>query len=616
MNLYTLVNGISVQEKQPSPAPVKEYDVIVAGLGTAGCYAALTAARRGLRVLGIERETYVGGTGTGGSVFCYYYGTTGGMYEEIDAKVKAFCSANNVYGPEAFKYLVEKECLNGTVDIAYGAAVVGVYRKGHTVGGVRFRDDTGMHDAVAPYVIDATANGDVAAMAGCAFQSGRASDGEPQPFSSAPRFLRRKADGSVTITWSNFDAGYTDPLDPDDFSDSIAHANALHLPASFNEGNALVFVSPIIGLRESRLIVGERTVRFSDLIHGNVEKDPVLFVYSNFDSHSKDWAFEGDMIKDWMLAGSLWGRTVYIPIPLDSFLPKGWKGILVACRAMAVDHEMATAVRMRKEMQRAGEIAATAISLSLKEHIDVRQVPHATLIAELKKTGCYDPAAQYKPNEWPRDGKTIYEALATNKPGEAVWGAYLLGNEMKRELRQWLTDGDEHRRRNSALALGLLGDRAALPVLREIVSSRDDYQPETGRSNNQKRIYGALHLLGKFADADSVADIAALLKERAEVFQDCSHALMALLTIGRKKKEVRAAVADTVTKVLSDASFQHTLVMKVSSSGEGTPPVSEDMTQYMRIIAAKELDSWGTAHSLSCVIGSIPLTHRNRRLLA
>ncbi len=31
------------------------YDVIVAGLGTAGAVAAIVAARRGLRVLGLER---------------------------------------------------------------------------------------------------------------------------------------------------------------------------------------------------------------------------------------------------------------------------------------------------------------------------------------------------------------------------------------------------------------------------------------------------------------------------------------------------------------------------------------------------------------------------------
>ena len=46
------------RESVPFLQPVEElpvYDLIVAGLGTAGVYAALTAAKQGLRVLGIEK---------------------------------------------------------------------------------------------------------------------------------------------------------------------------------------------------------------------------------------------------------------------------------------------------------------------------------------------------------------------------------------------------------------------------------------------------------------------------------------------------------------------------------------------------------------------------------
>lgn len=79
------------RESVPFLQPVEElpvYDLIVAGLGTAGVYAALTAAKQGLRVLGIEKLNCCGGTGTAGDVHGYYFGTPGGIYEELDEKVR------------------------------------------------------------------------------------------------------------------------------------------------------------------------------------------------------------------------------------------------------------------------------------------------------------------------------------------------------------------------------------------------------------------------------------------------------------------------------------------------------------------------------------------------
>ncbi len=47
---------------------MKDYDVVVVGLGTAGTAAALTAARLGLKVLGVERTNAMGGQATSGCI--------------------------------------------------------------------------------------------------------------------------------------------------------------------------------------------------------------------------------------------------------------------------------------------------------------------------------------------------------------------------------------------------------------------------------------------------------------------------------------------------------------------------------------------------------------------
>ena len=44
----------------------EKYDICVVGLGTAGAIALIAAAKKGLKVLGIEKTNYLGGVGTGG----------------------------------------------------------------------------------------------------------------------------------------------------------------------------------------------------------------------------------------------------------------------------------------------------------------------------------------------------------------------------------------------------------------------------------------------------------------------------------------------------------------------------------------------------------------------
>ena len=67
---------------------VQKYDVIVAGLGSAGSMAAIQAAKCGMKVLGLEFENFMGGQSTGGGVFIYYLGSSGGLFENVDERVK------------------------------------------------------------------------------------------------------------------------------------------------------------------------------------------------------------------------------------------------------------------------------------------------------------------------------------------------------------------------------------------------------------------------------------------------------------------------------------------------------------------------------------------------
>ena len=62
MVLSRIIDGNRVQT-EVEPLFEKRFDIIVAGLGTAGAVSLITAAREGLHVLGVERLNCMWGTG-------------------------------------------------------------------------------------------------------------------------------------------------------------------------------------------------------------------------------------------------------------------------------------------------------------------------------------------------------------------------------------------------------------------------------------------------------------------------------------------------------------------------------------------------------------------------
>src|SRR5690606_19348186 len=151
------------------------YDVIVAGLGTAGSIAAIQAAEKGMRVLGLERLNAMGGTGTIGAVVGYYFGNKGGLFEEIDQEVQqlakngAYTKAGGV-NADLKELVLEQRAAAAGVTFQYDSTVIGVYRDGSAVTGVRWVGPDGLQSASCKVLIDATGDAEVTAMAGAAYR--------------------------------------------------------------------------------------------------------------------------------------------------------------------------------------------------------------------------------------------------------------------------------------------------------------------------------------------------------------------------------------------------------------------------------------------------------------
>ncbi|RXZ80302.1 FAD-dependent oxidoreductase [Paenibacillaceae bacterium] len=575
MQLSQLINKQAVRRPLPSYNFTENYDVIIVGLGTAGAIAAITAGRSGLRVLGIERMNAMGGTGTSGAVLNYYFGSKGGLYEQLDEAVAALekqgYTKSNGINSELKKVVLEREALLAGCKIAYESSVTGVYLDGNRVLGLRWAGPEGTHSTAARFIIDCTGNAEVCAAAGCATRMGRELDGMMQPYSNAVMLVEGKR-----VKHYYTDAGYVDATDARAMSAAIIDSSTLptHLMENYEDSRRLLRTAPLLGIRESRCIVGEENVTLPAYLSGKVTSKPIFYAYSNLDSHSKDMALESETLQDWSVVASLWGMNLSIPVPLGALIPRGFDGLLTAGRCIALDHDFTTAIRMKRDMQKCGEAAAAAVSIAMKDGIAVRDIDYNKLLAVLTTTGCYRKDndvgmkdTQHKEDEhnrvvgWMSDVETIRAGLDSTKPGIAIWSAKRLDHAIRPDLRLWMLEaGREHLRKHSALALGLLGDPLALPVLRSIVRERDAFVPQTSRKYNIARALAAIYLLGKLQDQEMVPDLVAVADSRGEWgdgyhndefindreeldFQYYSFSIMALLRIGEGCSSLRADIA-------------------------------------------------------------------------
>lgn len=564
------------------------YDIVIAGLGTAGCIAAIAAAKKGLKVLGIERLNCMGGQGTAGAVFSYYYGANGGLFEDIDNEVnemeKLGYTKTHGINPFLKKYILEKEALNAGVTISYESVVTGVYLEGKKATGIKWFYDGRFINTGAKVVIDSTAEADICDMAGCETRMGREIDNGCQPFSNVMVTLYGNE------TWCRFiDEGHINQTDGDELSEAIIETmtHPMHLREYFDPIDRVLYYTEHLGVREGRHIVGEETVTLNDFLKDRVTDKPLFFSYSNLDKHGCDFGFESDLIQEWAIVGGLWEINISVPIPMGAIIPKGYDGILAAARHLAVDHDIATAVRMKRDMHKCGEAAAIVAYASIYSNCRLKDVSYDFILPLLKENKCLSEENNFKRNEpVSKEGpvfknidrisnkEELKQMLSCEKPGIAIWSCRRLGVTISDELKKWLESEDKNLSENSALALGLIGDKAALPVLREIVSKRKTHTSEEFGKN---RGIAAVFLLGKLCDADSIQelirildgfDIAQIEDTKDSFLQYYIYAILALIKIGKhyhreKRKEISEAIFRSLVK--ADIDYSNTPEIKTQS---------------------------------------------------
>ena len=171
-------------------APVwGDYDVVVIGGGTAGAPAGIAAARQGAKTLVVEALAGLGGVGTLGSIPVYCAGNRVGFTETIKDEHQPWKNGGHVWGIEQRANWWRTELLKAGAEVWFSTTGCGALVSDRKVTGVVLATPQGRGVVRAKVVIDATGNSDIAAAAGAACLYTDGSDFGMQGTGLPPRLL-------------------------------------------------------------------------------------------------------------------------------------------------------------------------------------------------------------------------------------------------------------------------------------------------------------------------------------------------------------------------------------------------------------------------------------------
>ena len=408
-------------EKQKELEVLGEYDVIVCGGGPAGVCAGLASARAGLKTLLVEQSNCLGGmatiglhqkiapfSGSGGSPEI-----VGGIPREIINRsvndYKADIRGGELFvDMEELKYLLDRMAEEANLELLYYTQLAEVIKENDTVKGVIVTNKSGRFAAYAKRVIDCTGDADAAFRAGCPITKGRPGDGKMQPVTLmyrvggvdwAKTVEFRKSDHKLIKVWEEaIKKKYMRPFQttmmglwwvpsrPTEVGVNFTHmhldgTNARDLTTASIEGRKqvkesvyamqkllpgfeksyLIDTAGMIGVRETRRIVGKYTITVEDIKALKIFEDSIGLGSAFIDIHNVEGS---GMDKK---SGYQLPHGGYYSIPYRTMVPESVNNIIVAGRCHSATHEAAGSTRWMSQAMVMGEAAGAAAFISIKE---------------------------------------------------------------------------------------------------------------------------------------------------------------------------------------------------------------------------------------------------------
>lgn len=516
----------------------RECDLLCVGIGSAGGYAALAAAREGLKVIAVEKDANIGGMPVNGRVTFYYYGFFGGSFEENDRRGKPerdiFGTSADHNNSDLMQIMLYRSLCEQGVELVTHTVLTGVYLEGGRVVGARLFGNGKSFNIASKILVDSTSDGHVIRTCPVKTYLGRDADGKTVPFTVRCEML----DGEGRYRYNNSDSGYCDQYRVSEFSHKIidAHGARKHIP---KKQMRLVSLAPVCGVREGVRYEGEEKLRYDDIF---LEKSPekvLFYAYSDIDKHGHDLALDDELYQNWWVISNLATVTVRIPVPFGAVVPKNLKGIVTAGRCLSIDSYSSSAVRMNRDMFRMGECVGIAAAMAVKADCEFLEVDYGEFVKKAESYGCYSGDTSknmgfddqtgkkpYRPVNFKMSHDELIAMLSTECPGAAVWAAYRYGDEtLAKRLVAALDGEDGHLKFNSAIALGIMGRKEGLGVLRQLVENRDCFYFKDCRRSNQYRSAVAICLIGRLGGREDIDLLYPIVFDNGEFERRLYHTL-------------------------------------------------------------------------------------------
>jgi ribulose 1,5-bisphosphate synthetase/thiazole synthase len=473
-------------------------DVFVAGVGTGGAVAAIAAGQAGAKVYAIDPMSFPGGIGTGGGIHAYYYGVPGGLQDVIDTQTSMLMNkygqvlSSHRFNPVAKMIVLENLFAQYGVVFKPYAMLCDVTVENGVVTSAIIASEGGPVRIIAKAYIDGTGDGDLCAKAGAEFEMGREGDGIPHAHSQSSGCVHVR-EHNITSGSRNYDSGWCDPTDADDFTRArITGIAQLQLDKAVNE-QRVTYVTPAIGLRQARQIKTDYMITLDDQVRGRMFDDVIGYAGSNYDAHTADYPLESDEGVFWVCLSRSWYQGFVIPMPYRCLLPKALKNVWIASRCLGITQDAHYALRMMRAMQRIGEASGYAAAELAKQQLDdARKVDIKQLQAKLTATGALLDDMSTTCSGWHkkicdemavRDPKVAIthdpralralESLKQGKPDSAFWLLMKHPAEFEKQVMTLLATTDNAKIRwFSAGIAAMWGKSEAEDVLINVIANR------------------------------------------------------------------------------------------------------------------------------------------------
>ena len=404
-------------------------DVAVIGGGTAGVFAAISAAKTGAKTVLIEKNNILGGTVTVANVnypgLFFAWGKPiidGPCMEAVRRTIKAGGAVmpKILRKPEyhwqeqillnrfIYTAVLFQMCDEAGVTVLCSAMISDVAEE---KDGLRLivTDKSGLLQIKAKKAIDATGDANLCQIAGYAVEK----SAEQQPatlqnhisgydisaipieeirngFSSSDlpdfvtaddliRYLRiQKIDMHVASVDADTSEGKT-ALEKRAYYQTLKAYEYLRSMKGL-EGLRIDFAAEETGVRETNRIVGESTVTEEDYIGGKFYPDSVCYAFYPIDRHVPDGIVQRFHEED-----------VTAKIPYRALIPKKSKHILCAGRCISSDIYANSAVRVEAVCMATAQAAGCAAALAAESGAEVKKVPYPSLCRALEAIGAIVP---------------------------------------------------------------------------------------------------------------------------------------------------------------------------------------------------------------------------------